>query len=591
MRARKLAEGPTRQPAITVRSEAAEVPASAAPWRSPMVIRLLAAVFSLPCVVVPASAVQDDTTGICSRTEKVRNAIVAVIPGVSDCADVTSAHLAAVAELDLIEAPEAWSGSRWGGRIGTSALMAGDFDDLTNLTRLLVSGYDGLTSVPAGIFDDLTNLTRLVLSSTELTFVPAGIFDDLTNLTDLALSSPELTSLPAGIFDGLTELTYLGLDHNALTSLPAGIFDNLTKLQDLWLSDNDLTSLPAGIFDGLTQLTWLHLGNNELASVPAGIFDNLTELNWLSLGRSALTSLPAGIFDNLTELQHLSLDQNALTSLPVGIFDNLTELAYLMLFSNPLTSVPAGIFDNLTKLRSLQLSGNELTSLPAGIFDRLTNLRFLSLSGNELMSLPAGLFANLGLLENLILSENPFTTLPAGFFEELASSATVEFFRDPGEPLIQLTLEPDYDDNGVLTEFDEVEVGMRIVEGMPFGNLDYTITFSGDVRTVSPVDGVADGTLEYSDRIPHRESTSRGRYRLVAANDGDEDSEVDISITLDDPDFLNRHSRGQWFTLDVDAPFKLVFAHADNGPPVFCTADVSVDGAVGAPSGRVPRTW
>ena len=542
MRARKLAEGPTRQPAITVRSEAAEVPASAAPWRSPIVIRLLAAVFSLPCVVVPASAVQDDTTGICSRTEKVRDAIVAAIPGVSDCADVTSAHLAAVAELDLIEAPETRSGPRRGGRRGTSALMAGDFDDLTNLTHLRVSGYDGLTSVPAGIFDDLTNLTHLVLSSTELTFMPAGILDDLTNLTHLALSSPELTSLPAGIFDGLTELTYLGLDHNALTSLSAGIFDNLTKLQNLWLSDNELTSVPAGIFDGLTEPMWLHLGNNELASVPAGIFDNLTELQTLWLGDNALTSLPAGIFDDLAELEYLSLTVTG------------------------------------------------LTSVPAGIFDRLTNLRFLSLGDNELMSLPAGLFANLGLLDNLDLSHNPFTTLPAGFFEELASSATVEFFRDPGEPLIQLTLEPDYDDSGVLTEFDEVEVGMRIVEGMPFGNLDYTITFSGDVRTVSPVDGVADGTLDYSDRIPHRESTSRGRYRLVAANDGDEDSEVDISITLDDPDFLNRHSRGQWFTLDVDEPFKLVFVHADNGPPVFCTADVSVDGAVGAPSGRVPRT-
>ena len=35
-------------------------------------------------------------TGICGRTKVVRDALVALIPGVSHCANVTAAHLAAI---------------------------------------------------------------------------------------------------------------------------------------------------------------------------------------------------------------------------------------------------------------------------------------------------------------------------------------------------------------------------------------------------------------------------------------------------------------------------------------------------------------
>ena len=37
----------------------------------------------------------------CDRTEQVRDAIVAAVPGVSACANVTAAHLAAITSLDL----------------------------------------------------------------------------------------------------------------------------------------------------------------------------------------------------------------------------------------------------------------------------------------------------------------------------------------------------------------------------------------------------------------------------------------------------------------------------------------------------------
>ena len=66
----------------------------------------------------------DPTLGICGRTEAVRGAIVGQISGITDCADVTDAQLAAITgSLDL-------------NRKGISALAAGDFDGLTRLTSL-----------------------------------------------------------------------------------------------------------------------------------------------------------------------------------------------------------------------------------------------------------------------------------------------------------------------------------------------------------------------------------------------------------------------------------------------------------------------
>ena len=90
--------------------------------------------------------------GICGRTAAVLTAILRKIPGVSDCADVTDAHLAAITgTLNL-------SGKR------ITALAAGDFDGLTALTVLGLS-RNLLPTLPTGVFDELTALTTLVLGS------------------------------------------------------------------------------------------------------------------------------------------------------------------------------------------------------------------------------------------------------------------------------------------------------------------------------------------------------------------------------------------------------------------------------------------
>ena len=282
--------------------------------------------------------------GVCERTEQVRDAIVAAVSGVSACANVTAAHLAAIGFLDLSDA--------------------------------------GITSLKEGDFDGLTALTRLDLDNNSLSNLPAGIFDGLTALTDLRLNNNSLSNLPEGVFNGLTALTELHLYNNSLSNLPAGVFDDLTALTTLYLGDNSLSDLPAGVFDDLTALTLLGLGGNSLSNLPAGVFDDLTALTELRLNRNSLSNLPAGVFDGLTALTTLDLNDNSLSDLPAGVFDGLTALTGLGLGNNSLSNLPAGVFDELTALTYLGLHYNSLISLPAGVFDELTALATLKLEGN-----------------------------------------------------------------------------------------------------------------------------------------------------------------------------------------------------------------
>ena len=216
----------------------------------PRTARSLAAVLLLAFAAIPGLPLQAyaQTAGVCGRTEAVRNAIIAQIPGVTDCADVTDAHLAAFGHLDMESK-------------GITALATGDFDGLTKLQHLY-------------------------------------------------LNNNSLTELPDDVFDGLTELTWLHLNKNSLTELPDDVFDGLTKLTWLYMYKNSLTELPDDVFDGLTELTWLHLNNNSLTELPDGVFDGLTKLKILLLDSNSLTELPDGVFEELTALANLYLQDN-----------------------------------------------------------------------------------------------------------------------------------------------------------------------------------------------------------------------------------------------------------------------------------------
>ena len=201
----------------------------------------------------------DTAAGICGRTDAVRDALMALVPGASGCADVTAAHLAAITGLlDL-------SGQN------ITALAAGDFAGLTALTELDLFNND-LAELPDDVFDRLTSLEILNLNNNDLTELPAGVFDRLTSLEILLLDNNDLTMLPVGVFDRLTSLEILLLDNNDLTMLPARVFDGLTSLETLFLFNNELTTLPDDVFDDLTALKELDLsGNTEAPFAPDAV--------------------------------------------------------------------------------------------------------------------------------------------------------------------------------------------------------------------------------------------------------------------------------------------------------------------------------
>ena len=388
--------------------------------------------------VFPSAAVLP----VCDRTAQVRKAIVGAVSDVSDCADITTAHLANISFLALADK-------------GISALQAGDFAGLTTLRVLLLNG-NLLTALPAGVFSNLTELNFLILNNNLLTELPPAIFDGLGALSVLSLQGNRLTALPAdvfsglaalsalrlnsnrlatltsGIFDGLAELNVLDLNTNSLTVLPMGLFADLAALESLSLGGNSLTALPAGVFAGPAGLNALYLDDNSLTALPADAFAGLAALESLGLGGNGLTALPEGVFGGLTALQSLFLNSNSLTALPPTIFDGLRELGSLSLHDNLLTTLTVGVFSDLAALDTLLLNGNRLMELPPGIFNGLSALHALHLYDNSLTALPAGLFSDLTELELLSLSGNSLTALPAGLFSDLRALMMLFLQGNPG---------------------------------------------------------------------------------------------------------------------------------------------------------------
>ncbi len=162
-------------------------------------------------------------TDVCLRTPQVRDALVAAVPGASDCAALTLANLPGIQSLNL-----------------------------------RTKGLVGLRSLD---FGGLTGLNTLTLSDNQLAVLPEGIFDDLTALTTLTLSDNRLTALPANAFTRLASLTNLRINNNQLASLPSGAFAR-TPLQVLELAQNRLNALPDDLFQPLVTLRRLHLQGN-----------------------------------------------------------------------------------------------------------------------------------------------------------------------------------------------------------------------------------------------------------------------------------------------------------------------------------------
>ena len=352
----------------------------------------------------------DPDAGICGRTPAVRDALLArltadgTLAAGATCADVTDANLAAITATLELSGP---------GRSFT-ALRAGDFAGLVQVSELVISGNTFLTALPTGAFAGLDALTTLELSSNGLSpdFAPGGVplpadvFAGLTSLEALDLSNNLLETLPAGVFAGLATLTTLELNANALETLPADVFAGLEALTALDLSDNVLRRLDAGVLADLAALTELDVSGNQISTLAEGVVAGPTALRVLNLSDNRLVVDLDRAFLAAPALEQLNLSRNSIVTLADGAFAALTALTTLNLSRNSIATLPDGAFAALTALTTLDLSRNSIATFPDGAFAALTALTTLDLSRNSIATLPDGVFAALTALTNLRLSRN-----------------------------------------------------------------------------------------------------------------------------------------------------------------------------------------
>ena len=279
---------------------------------------------------------------VCTRTAQVRDAIVAAVSGVSDCADITSEHLRSITSLDL-------SGQ------GITTLRDTDFANLDLVRTLDLSG-NSLTSIPTdGSFYGVSSFRERIcgvdyearkvggngcVAADHWNYPGYRVNERVTYPNNVVHEFPVYGS----IYGGLAPLKTLDLSDNRISSLPAGWMHGLTKLKKLDLSGNLLTALPGGVFDANPQnsLVSLDLSDNALSSIEASstvlggkgtsTFYNLGELQTLDLSGNNLTNLANGTFRGPVwlgtwtgpslSLKTLDLSDNGMVTAPRKLWDN-----------------------------------------------------------------------------------------------------------------------------------------------------------------------------------------------------------------------------------------------------------------------------
>ena len=183
-----------------------------------------------------------DITPVKDRTPQIRDAIVAAVPGVNAADDVTAAHLAAITTLNPAFR-------------GITSLKSGDFNGLTALTHLNLSGN------PIGdisVLEDLTTLTSLYLAATSISDISA--LENLTALKNLYLTHNSISDISA--LENLTALTELSLGENSVRDI--SVLQNLTALKTLILDNNSISDV--SVLENLTALKFLYLNKNPISN-------------------------------------------------------------------------------------------------------------------------------------------------------------------------------------------------------------------------------------------------------------------------------------------------------------------------------------
>ncbi len=397
------------------------------------------------------------------RSPRVRDAIVAAVPGVNNAADVTAVDLAQIKTLIVNDIGDSFDGTY---------LKSDDFDGLTNLTRLELRykyGYWAVYLLPKGIFEGLTSLKTLVSASNRRFLVALRKVGTDQFKAVAPAGAPFDIVLPLVVANGTINggATSITIPKGSVESTPLTVTRTPGSKSAVYVDIEQFPSLPDGhegyffvresadlsfilkIFDALPGApTPIH---KRTPQVIEAIVKAVPEIETPDLGKKWIVYLAPFTYEDTITYNHygalisdaqleaitsLDLSNAKLRELKPEDFEGLTNLTKLNLSFNKLSSLPRGIFDKLTNLTVLELGANELSSLiptvlgipdipifrkPSDIFDELTNLKTLELAGNELSSLPSGVLDELTNLTRLDLGGNNLSSLPSGIFGELTN--------------------------------------------------------------------------------------------------------------------------------------------------------------------------
>ena len=493
-----------------------------------LVTAVVAASMSIP----PSGTVLAQSSGICGRTQKVQDAILAKLSDVSDCANVTDSHLAGITgDLTLSDN-------------SISALKTGDFKGLSGLEQLYLDTND-LSDLPDGIFEGLESLDTLwlnfntgspfsltmtleqegsnsvvvkvaegapfdmqitlaaeggTLSSTTVTVEGGSLKSEAVSVSPSDQSRVQTAdvqvtvSVESSDFSATDYSSYFGLtweeadDLELTLAAPPGICGRTQEVQDAILALLSDVSDCADVTDThLAGITKLVVSFTSATSIKSGDFAGLSSMTWLQpTGSSYIRSVPKDVFEGLGNLQRLYLFLD-LTALPEDVFDGLTSLQILALGgTNQIRELHKEVFDGLSSLTDLRLHNNQLTALPEDIFDGLSSLENLVLSTNPITALPKDLFDGLTNLDRLIFTNNKLNALPDGIFQDLGDLETLYMGNNPGTPFTFTAELEQRGDNGVV---------VKIAEGAPF-NMSVTLNFKAGALSSNLIVSVNGGDLE-----------------------------------------------------------------------------------------------
>lgn len=117
------------------------------------------------------------------------------------------------------------------------------FQQLKEIKKLVVSGYDGAIAIPLKFFSAFENLDSINYTANSKLDPSSELFSSSQNVSAIILSNNKITLLDENLIKNLVRLEHLDLSHNQIVSIPDDFFNNSQSLKILNMSFNSLVNL------------------------------------------------------------------------------------------------------------------------------------------------------------------------------------------------------------------------------------------------------------------------------------------------------------------------------------------------------------